>query len=89
MESLYYLVPLTLIIVAVGIGLFFWAVRSGQMDDLERPGHSILYEDDEDMIPEDARRNKRSRSMKGQRSAASSEADGTERQSGSDRSSND
>lgn len=89
MESLYYLVPLTLIIVAIGIGLFFWAVRSGQMDDLERPGHSILYEDDEDMIPEDARRSKQGGKSKGQRSVRSTDADGTRRQSGSDPSSND
>lgn len=55
MEILYVLIPVTLALVGLGIALFMWAVRNGQMDDLERPGHSILYDDDEDMIPDDAK----------------------------------
>lgn len=51
MEILYILVPLSIIIVAVAIGIFGWAVKSGQYDDLEGPAHSILYDDDKDMIP--------------------------------------
>ena len=58
MEVLYLLVPISLAIVGIGIALFMWAVKNGQMDDLERPGHSILYDDDEDMIPEDAKHDK-------------------------------
>ncbi|MDX1817390.1 MAG: cbb3-type cytochrome oxidase assembly protein CcoS [Marinobacter sp.] len=54
MESVLYLVPLMLILVAVGIGLFSWAVKSGQYDDLEGPAHRILYDDDKEMIPKDA-----------------------------------
>ncbi|KZY38278.1 cytochrome oxidase, partial [Oleiphilus sp. HI0043] len=30
---------------------FGWAVKNGQYDDLEGPAHSILYDDDKDMIP--------------------------------------
>jgi len=28
---------------------FFWAVRRGQFEDLEGPGHSILMDKDEEM----------------------------------------
>ncbi|MAL98623.1 cbb3-type cytochrome oxidase assembly protein CcoS [Hydrocarboniclastica marina] len=55
MEILYLLIPISLGLLGIAIAVFFWAVRSGQMDDLERPGHSILYDDDEDMIPDDAK----------------------------------
>ncbi len=51
MEILYILVPLSIILVALAIAIFGWAVKSGQYDDLEGPAHSILYDDDADMIP--------------------------------------
>ncbi|PVY75374.1 cbb3-type cytochrome oxidase maturation protein [Tamilnaduibacter salinus] len=57
MEIVYLLVPLTLLLVAVGIGIFSWAVKNGQYDDLDGPAHQILYDDDEDMIPPGARAN--------------------------------
>jgi cbb3-type cytochrome oxidase maturation protein len=40
------LIPLAIIIVSIAIGLFFWAVKSNQFDDLERQGYSILFDDD-------------------------------------------
>lgn len=49
------LVPITLLLVTVGILVFNWAVKNGQYDDLEGPAHRILYDDDEDMIPDDAK----------------------------------
>ncbi|WP_410003457.1 cbb3-type cytochrome oxidase assembly protein CcoS [Marinobacter sp. F3R11] len=49
------LVPVMLILVVMGIFLFSWAVKNGQYDDLEGPAHRILYDDDKDMIPEEAR----------------------------------
>ncbi|WP_410498377.1 cbb3-type cytochrome oxidase assembly protein CcoS [Chitinibacter sp. S2-10] len=46
MESLYLLIPLS-VLISVGIGLvFWWFIRSGQSDDLEGPGWSILHDDD-------------------------------------------
>jgi len=46
MESLYLLVPLSVALVFL-IGWVFWrALRGGQFDDLERPGYSILEDDD-------------------------------------------
>jgi cbb3-type cytochrome oxidase maturation protein len=46
MESLYLLVPLSVVLVLV-IGWTFWrALRGGQFDDLERPAHDVLADDD-------------------------------------------
>lgn len=55
MKIVMILVPVMLILVALGIVLFSWAVKNGQYDDLEGPAHRILYDDDEDKIPENAR----------------------------------
>jgi len=46
MEILYLLVPLAMLIVALMVVVFFWAVRSGQFDDLEGPAHRIIMDDD-------------------------------------------
>jgi cbb3-type cytochrome oxidase maturation protein len=46
MEALYLLVPLSLILVAVAIWIFFGASDSGQFDDLEGPALRILRDDD-------------------------------------------
>ena len=46
MESLYILVPLSIVLVLV-IGWVFWrALESGQFDDLDRPAHDVLMDDD-------------------------------------------
>nr|WP_246534816.1 cbb3-type cytochrome oxidase assembly protein CcoS [Wohlfahrtiimonas chitiniclastica] len=45
---MYFLLPLSfLLLVAVAIG-FIWAVRSKQFDDLEGPAHRILFDEDDD-----------------------------------------
>jgi cbb3-type cytochrome oxidase maturation protein len=53
-EIVVVLVPIMLMLVTGGIVLFNWAVKNGQYDDLEGPAHRILYDDDKDLIPEDA-----------------------------------
>lgn len=46
MESLYLLVPMSIVLVFfIGV-LFWWSTRSGQFDDLEGPAHRILMDDD-------------------------------------------
>ena len=46
MESLYILVPISLVFVFL-IGWLFWrALESGQFDDLERPAFDLLDDDD-------------------------------------------
>jgi|TARA_B100000519_G_scaffold77062_1_gene66446 cbb3-type cytochrome oxidase maturation protein len=49
---IYVLIPLAIILVAVALGIFFWAVKSDQFQDLERQGYSILFDDD---LPEEER----------------------------------
>jgi cbb3-type cytochrome oxidase maturation protein len=46
MESLYLLIPMSLAVIAVIVMILYWAVKSGQFEDLEGPGHSILMDDD-------------------------------------------
>lgn len=45
MPALYIMIPAALLIVAIAIYVFFWAVDSGQYDDLDSPAHSILFDD--------------------------------------------
>jgi cbb3-type cytochrome oxidase maturation protein len=46
MTILYLLIPLALVLLAVSVWAFFWAVRRGQFDDLESPALQILLDDD-------------------------------------------
>jgi cbb3-type cytochrome oxidase maturation protein len=46
MESLYLLIPVSVLLVFVIGGVFWWSVRSGQFDDLEGPGFRVLQNDD-------------------------------------------
>ncbi len=55
MEIIYLLIPIAIILVSVAIWAFFWSVKQGQFDDLESPAHRILFEDDDALIPDDAR----------------------------------
>ncbi|MFD2176637.1 cbb3-type cytochrome oxidase assembly protein CcoS [Veronia pacifica] len=47
MESLYILIPLAIILVTIAVGIFIWAVKSEQFEDLERQGMNILLDDDD------------------------------------------
>jgi len=51
MSILYVLIPLGLVLVVIGIWAFFWAVGSGQFDDLETPGWSVLVDHDKPVTP--------------------------------------
>ena len=46
MDSLYLLIPIALVFVAVGIKLLLWAIDSGQYDDLDKEAWRILAADD-------------------------------------------
>ena len=54
MDSIFLLVPIVIFFVACAVKLFFWAVNSGQYDDLETEGRRILFEDDEPRRPRPA-----------------------------------
>lgn len=55
MTILLLLIPVSLLLLCVAVWFLVWGVRSGQYDDLDSPGHRILFEDDAHMIPKDAR----------------------------------
>ncbi len=46
MNILYLLIPLGLVMVAIMVWAFFWAVKRGQFDDLQTPAVQILLDDD-------------------------------------------
>ncbi len=58
MESLYLLIPLSVLLVLGIGGLLAWSVMSGQFDELEREGERILDESD---VEDTARRDDVSR----------------------------
>jgi cbb3-type cytochrome oxidase maturation protein len=49
MEVIYGIIPGMLVLGLVMVGVFFWAARSGQFDDMEGDAHRILM--DEDLPP--------------------------------------
>ncbi|MBS0346256.1 MAG: cbb3-type cytochrome oxidase assembly protein CcoS [Proteobacteria bacterium] len=46
MESLYLLIPMSVLLVFLIGVIFWWSVRSGQFDDLEGPGYRVVSDDD-------------------------------------------
>ena len=51
METLYILIPLSVVLVFLIGAVFWWGIRHGQFDDLERPGGQILDDDDDPVGP--------------------------------------
>lgn len=50
MSVVWIALPVALLLVGLALAAFVWAVRSGQMDDLESQGFSVL-EDEEERLP--------------------------------------
>jgi cbb3-type cytochrome oxidase maturation protein len=46
MSILFALIPLAMLLLAFAVWAFFWAVRSGQFDDLDTPAVRILLDDE-------------------------------------------
>ena len=44
MSAIYILIPITLLILAAAIAVFFWAVNSDQYSDLDKAANQILFE---------------------------------------------
>lgn len=53
MEILYLLIPLSIVLVFLIGGIFWWALASGQFDDLDRPALQVLAEDRDERAPPD------------------------------------
>jgi cbb3-type cytochrome oxidase maturation protein len=45
MSILFVMIPLALVLLVAAVALFFWAVGSGQFDDLERHGAMVLFDE--------------------------------------------
>lgn len=46
MSILYVLIPLALVLLGLAVWAFFWAVGSGQFDDLDTPAMRVVMDDD-------------------------------------------
>ena len=53
MEIVIILIPLAMIILAIAIGAFFWAVRNDQFDDLDSPAWRVIFDDQEQRKDQD------------------------------------
>ncbi|MBU6210980.1 MAG: cbb3-type cytochrome oxidase assembly protein CcoS [Gammaproteobacteria bacterium] len=45
LQSIYLLIPLSIVLVAAAIWAFFWAVNGGQFDDVDESARAALEED--------------------------------------------
>ncbi|MFM1955254.1 MAG: hypothetical protein RIR20_74 [Pseudomonadota bacterium] len=50
-STLFFLLGLTIVFVALAAAGILWAIKSGQYDDLDGPAQRILMDDDDPMIP--------------------------------------
>ncbi len=48
MESLLFIIPISLLGLVVTVYILFKALKSGQFEDLERHGWSVVFDDRED-----------------------------------------
>ncbi len=46
MTALFFAIPVSLLLVGIGVAIFFWAVNSGQYEDLDSPAYMALRDDD-------------------------------------------
>jgi len=53
-DSLYLLIPVALLFVALGVRLLLWAIDDGQYDDLDKAAWQILADDEPDHKAGDA-----------------------------------
>jgi cbb3-type cytochrome oxidase maturation protein len=52
MSMLYVLIPLALVLLVVAVMALIWAIRTGQFDDLESHGWSVVLDDDQKPPPQ-------------------------------------
>lgn len=45
MDILFLLIPLSVVLVLMILGMLWWAIYTGQLEDLEQEGERILHED--------------------------------------------
>ncbi len=52
MTGLLILIPAALLLGALGLRAFLWALRSGQFEDLDGAAHRILNDDEDEAVRE-------------------------------------
>ena len=61
MSMLYVLIPLAVMLLGVAVWALLWAIRTGQFDDLESHGWSVVLDDDQKPPPLDDEENNEKR----------------------------
>ncbi|MCC7388341.1 MAG: cbb3-type cytochrome oxidase assembly protein CcoS [Phycisphaerales bacterium] len=61
MSVMYIVLPLALLFAGLAVWAFIWAVRHGQLDDLQTPAARMLLDDDEHPAGRAARQNSQAR----------------------------
>ncbi|EAQ29085.1 coproporphyrinogen III oxidase [Erythrobacter sp. NAP1] len=51
MTGLTFLIPIALLMGAAGLAAFFWAMRSGQYEDMDGAAHRILIDEEDEANP--------------------------------------
>lgn len=46
MQIVFVLVPVSVVIVGIGLWAFVWSVRNDQFEDLDKEAYSILFDED-------------------------------------------
>lgn len=46
MNIVFVLIPIAILFVVIAVGVFFWAIRADQFEDLDRQGSSILFDEE-------------------------------------------
>jgi cbb3-type cytochrome oxidase maturation protein len=47
MSILIYLIPISFVLGAIGLGAFLWSLKSGQYQDLDGAAERVLFEDED------------------------------------------
>lgn len=59
MEILYWLIPMIILGGLLMLLVLFWAIKTGQFDDMDSPATRILMDDDDPLMPGNKDKTKR------------------------------
>ena len=65
MTMLYVLIPLAVVLLAIAAWAMLWAIKSGQFDDLDSHGWSVVLDDDQKPPPFETEENGKEEQQKG------------------------
>lgn len=63
MDIILMLIPAALLISVVAIVVFYWSVNSDQYEDMDGEAHRILMDDDDELIPANAKKLRQEKSQ--------------------------